>query len=76
MCSMKNHHNKDNEAVITMLTTVATFGLNHAYLAARVTYGQTVTVRLDLKRAAKALQTERERRYAAIGCVCRDIFDT
>ena len=73
---MKNkHRSQDAEALIQMFTPVFTLGLNHAYFAARLTYGQTIKVRLERKRAVKAVQAERERRYAAIGVVCRDIFD-
>ena len=72
---MKNHHNEDNEAVMAMLTTVATLGLNHAYMAARLTYGRTIKVRVEHKRAVKVVQAERVRRYAVLGITSRDALD-
>ena len=74
---MKNHHyhNEDNEALVAVFTTILTLGMNHAYMAARLTYGRTIKVRIDKKRAVKAVQAERVRRYAALGIVPRDRFD-
>lgn len=70
--SMKN---KDNEALVEVVMTLTTLGLNHAFIAARVTYFARwgTPRRLERERVARvrAVEAERERRYAAIGCKCR-----
>jgi hypothetical protein len=70
---------QDQEAAAKFFVAVFTLGIPHAYLAARLTYMTRWgnARRVERERAARALavQAERERRYAAIGIVYRDIFD-
>jgi hypothetical protein len=66
---------QDQEAVAKFFVGVFTLGMNHAYRAARLTYGRTIKVRIEKKRAVKAVRAERVRRYAALGIVPRDRFD-
>tara|TARA_Y100001951_G_C11269701_1_gene257937 strand:+ start:479 stop:703 length:225 start_codon:yes stop_codon:yes gene_type:complete len=71
----KGHRSEDNEALVEAVTTFLTLGLNHAYIAARVTYFARwgTPRRLERERVARvlAVEVERERRYAAIGVECR-----
>lgn len=69
---------QDQQALAKFFASVLTLGVGHAYLAARLTYmtrwGNARRVEREQAARALAVQAERERRYAAIGVVPRDIF--